>query len=116
MTAFYNDMGGRIAKLRRENHLTQPELAEMLDISVKHCSAVERGLSNLSLDRLCLLCDIFGTTMDYLVRGIGEKSMVQIPSYIIDTLNSNDCDKKSLLMDYLKMYQKLTQSNKTEKK
>ena len=36
-------IGERIAKLRKENHMTQAMLAEKLNISVKHCSAIECG-------------------------------------------------------------------------
>ena len=34
-------IGERIAKLRKENHMTQAMLAEKLNISVRHCSAIE---------------------------------------------------------------------------
>ena len=36
-------MGKRIAALRKEHHMTQAELAESLDISIKHCSSVKEA-------------------------------------------------------------------------
>lgn len=55
----YYEMGARIAALRKENAITQEKLAEILDISVKHCSEVERGVSSLSLEKLIYLSDFF---------------------------------------------------------
>ena len=45
-------MGERIAKLRKENHMTQAILAEKLNISVRHCSAIECGNARLSIEKL----------------------------------------------------------------
>lgn len=40
-----------------------------MDISIKHCNAVERGLSSLSLEKLIDLIYMFVVTLDYLVKG-----------------------------------------------
>ncbi len=45
-------IGERIAKLRKENHMTQAMLAEKLNISVRHCSAIECGNARLSIEKL----------------------------------------------------------------
>lgn len=97
------DMGIRIAKLRKENHISQEQLAEMLNISVKHCSEVERGVSCLSLDKLVDLCSILSSDLDYIVRGI-NKVDTNIPSYIYDLLNSEDRD---LFLEYVLMFKKI---------
>ena len=47
MENLYAKIGQRIVQIRHANNLTQYQLAEMLDISVKHCSAIERGKSSL---------------------------------------------------------------------
>lgn len=39
MENLYAKIGQRIVQIRHANNLTQYQLAEMLDISVKHCSA-----------------------------------------------------------------------------
>lgn len=41
MENLYAKIGQRIVQIRHANNLTQYQLAEMLDISVKHCSAIE---------------------------------------------------------------------------
>ena len=62
-------MGERIAKLRKENHMTQAILAEKLNISVRHCSAIECGNARLSIEKLIEVADLFHVTLDYLILG-----------------------------------------------
>lgn len=84
MKSLHKNIGQRIALLRQENHITQAQLAELLDISIKHCSEVERGLACLSLEKLVALCSILSTDLDYLVRGIDKRPSdeMNIPFYI----------------------------------
>ncbi len=62
-------MGKRIRELRRRIGMMQEELSEQFGVSVKHMSEAERGISGLSVENLVKLCDIFGVTLDYLIRG-----------------------------------------------
>jgi transcriptional regulator with XRE-family HTH domain len=53
--------GGNLKFYRKEKRLSQEQLSEMVDISVKHLSAIERGLTFVSadlLDRLAQSLDI----------------------------------------------------------
>ncbi len=66
-----NDMKSIIAtniiKLRKENKLTQAELAEKLNYSDKAISKWERGESVPDIEILKNLADMFGVTVDYLI-------------------------------------------------
>lgn len=108
MNTLYKAIGQRIALLRQENHITQAQLAEKLDISVKHCSEVERGLSCLSLEKLITLCSILSTNLDYLIRGIDNRTPTEstIPTYVIEVFNTGDTREKALLQDYLLLFKK----------
>lgn len=110
MSKLYQDIGKRISGLRKENKMTQLQLAEALDISVKHMSEVERGITCLSLEKLNLLCDILPVSLDYLIRGIDKRRDEErkIPSYIIELYNSADEEKKQLLEEYLLFFRKMT--------
>ncbi|MCI5856693.1 MAG: helix-turn-helix domain-containing protein [Agathobacter sp.] len=104
----YYEMGARIAALRKENAITQEKLAEILDISVKHCSEVERGISSLSLEKLIFLSDYFHCSMDYLVRGLDANHAAHaLPAFVIEIMESDDRKERQLLMQYLQMYGKL---------
>ena len=63
------EIGIRVRRLRKLNHMTQAELAEAVGVSVKHISGVERGVSNLSLENLIKACKTLDTGLDYLVFG-----------------------------------------------
>ncbi len=68
------DMGMRIKEKRKELKLTQEMLAEMLGISVKHLSEVERGIAGLSIDNLVHLSYVFDVSIDYLIKGSVSES------------------------------------------
>jgi transcriptional regulator with XRE-family HTH domain len=104
----YLDIGIRISQLRRKNRFTQAQLSELLDITSKHLSESERGLTSLSLDKMILLCDILNTDMEYLVRGNDiTKHSVDIPDYIMDILHSDNPNHKKLLQDYFQMFKRI---------
>lgn len=108
-------IGSKIAQLRKANNLTQEQLAEKLDISIKHCSAVERGLSCLSLEKLIEISEIFDTSLDFLLKNSSNKKEIVsgiIPESIIAIINSNDEQEISLLQEYLRMYTKLHDKTK----
>lgn len=53
----YQSLGLNIALYRKKNHLTQMQLAELLDIDRSHLSAVELGNVGVSLDVIFKFCD-----------------------------------------------------------
>lgn len=61
-----------IIKLRKENKLTQAELAEKLNYSDKAISKWERGESIPDIEILKSLADMFGVTVDYLITENAE--------------------------------------------
>lgn len=102
------EVGKNIAELRRARHITQEAFAEVLDISVKHCSEVERGVAFLSFDKLLFVSDYFDCTLDYLVYGADTSDVVAaIPKHVIEILKSDDEQEKQLLLKYLNMYYQL---------
>ena len=70
-----------ITELRIQNNMTQLELAEKLNYSDKTISKWERAESSPDISILVEIADLFGVTLDYLVRsesierGAGEGSL-----------------------------------------
>ena len=58
----------KILRLRTEKGLSQLELAEQLEVSRQSVSKWETGQSVPDLDKLIKLSDLFGVTVDELVR------------------------------------------------
>ena len=58
-----------IAELRKRNNLSQADLAVKLNVSQQSVSFYENGKREPPLDVLIKLSDLFGCTIDELVRG-----------------------------------------------
>ncbi len=110
MKELYKEIGKRIRKVRLANNLTQQDMAEIMDISVKHCGEVERGASTYSLINFSYFCDTFDLSLDYLIRGKTgrDKNAPIIPQTVIDIMSSGDEEKKKLFLDYLKIFNTMT--------
>ena len=83
----YKEVGRRIAKKRKELGLKQSEVNEMAGLSDKYLSNIERASSIPSIDVLMKLCDVLGTTPDYLLLGTtADKSSEEFGKHIQDIL------------------------------
>lgn len=106
-------IGSKIATLRKQHGWTQEQLAERLDISVKHCSAVERGLSCLSLEKLIDVSNIFDISLDLLLKDVSSVNKSydclcdKFPPSIVNIIRSGNETEIRLLTEYLYMYTKL---------
>lgn len=66
-------LGSRIAALRAAQGLSQTELAEALEVSRQSVSKWETDGSVPELDKLLRLAEVFGVTLDELVKGDGSE-------------------------------------------
>lgn len=57
----------RLKRLRKENGVSQKEVADHIGLSVSAYSNYEQGIREPSLDILLKLSDYFDTTCDYLL-------------------------------------------------
>lgn len=111
-------IGLRIAKLRKEHCMTQEQLAEKLDISIKHCSSVERGLSSLSLEKLIDVSNLFDVSLDYLIKGTSASNdsikqiWANLPQSITSVLTSKNEEEIQLLIEYMQLFSKLRKGTK----
>lgn len=101
MTDLRKQISKRIVGLREDHHLTQEKLAEILNISIKHCSSVERGVAMLSLEKLVELANYFDVSLDYLLRGADQ---LNVPSQILEIYQTSDQEEQKRLERYLQMY------------
>lgn len=106
-------MGERIKIRRKELRIKQAELAEFLNISNNHMSAIENGRQKPSLDTFIHICNHLNVTPDYLL--LGNMHAYNIPQDIFDNLrlcNENDIE---LAQDFIKLLVKRNASNHTLK-
>ena len=57
----------RLEELRRENRLTQQHMADLLGIKQPSYARYEDGSCEPNLERLVIIADTFGVTVDYLL-------------------------------------------------
>lgn len=74
-------VGNVIAKLRRQNGMTQSALAEKLGVSDKAVSKWESGQGYPDITQFPVLAEIFGVSIDYLM--LGEEKGITIAGNII---------------------------------
>jgi transcriptional regulator with XRE-family HTH domain len=67
----------KIKELRKENGLTQKQLAKILNISETGFASWEQGLSEPNTDNIINLCQIFNVSADYLL-GIENEAGTKI--------------------------------------
>jgi len=59
----------RIKRFRTDLHLSQEYVANYLGINRVSYTQVENGNRNLNAEEVVKLCDLFGVSTDYLLRG-----------------------------------------------
>lgn len=80
-------IGDKIKKIRKENKLTQKELAKILDIKPTAVSAWELGRNKPLMDKLELMSDRFNVPISYFfddedINNLRDKTYVPIYGYI----------------------------------
>jgi len=59
--------GQRLLLLRKQRGKTQADVAKLLEVTPTQVSDLEGGKTGTTLSRLCLLCDYFNVSADYLL-------------------------------------------------
>ncbi len=108
MTINYQLIGQRIALYRKKNYVTQEHLAEYLDVSTTFISKIERGKTQLSLERLVQICQYLNINPTELLYGNNFESsfkrfelsslLEQCPEETLPLI-------KSLIEDVIQYYQ-----------
>lgn len=98
-------MGERMKKQRKLLHMTQEQLAEKLNISVKHYGGVERGNAGLSIENLIEASNILGIDLNYLIKG-EENPIESIPGRMKEIYLNSSPDKRQHIMELLEIVNK----------
>lgn len=100
-------MGRRIRGCRKQSGFTQEKMAEILDVSVKHYSEVERGITGLAVEKLIFLSHLFNVSLDYLLKGDGKPA--DIPCILVEIYRSCPNEKRAALVELAKNIHQLLQ-------
>lgn len=94
-------LGKNIQALRKENQMTQSELAEKLLVSRQAVSKWESDFNEPDIKTLIALSDIFHVTIDELVKGTHIQE--ELESHVIDDI---DIDEEQMTSEILKTNKK----------
>lgn len=59
--------GNRLKELRKKKRLTQQDMADMMDLTMRNYQRYEYGMINVPATTLNFFADFFGVTTDYLL-------------------------------------------------
>ena len=107
----YQLVGQRIAFYRKKKYITQECLAEHLDVSSAFISKIERGKTQLSLERLVQICQYLDIGPTEILYG----SVPDASSYMLPELSTllEQCPKetlplvKSIIEDIIKYHKSI---------
>ena len=86
-------LGRRIRAIRTERELTQEQVAGLATLSAKFLGEVERGVSNISIDRLGKVAEVLGVELRDLMENEHERSrfeLIQEITRMAPKLNERD--------------------------
>lgn len=73
-TSLNAKIGARIKFFREQAGLTQEQLAERINRSTQFISTIERGAVGPGLETVIALCEVLGTSSEWLLRGLHQTS------------------------------------------
>lgn len=106
-----NGFSGRLAKIRKEKHLTQAEVAEKLNVSFQAVSLWERGETVPDVEKVVEMASLFGVTTDWLLLGKEE----EVVPFDFDEPLSDRLFNEEHMYTYVKTYGTLRGMQQTVK-
>lgn len=103
-------LGQKVRQLRNMHHLSQANLAELIDVSTNYIGQIERGDRKPSIETLVLLCNTLGTSMDYILSDSLTTNEDQLSFDILSKLSTLSLEEKkyfySTISSYVQMKEK----------
>ncbi|MFU2207728.1 helix-turn-helix domain-containing protein [Solidesulfovibrio sp. C21] len=105
MANIHKILGKRIQSFRRKAGLTQLQLAEIADLSLKHLGEIERGRGNPTLESLDNLSQALGislmTLFDLEIEALTTQDMEKLAINIIQSSSSENKSKMLKILSIL---------------
>lgn len=95
----YKIIGKRIKEIRKENNLTQAELAEKCNLAVSYISRIESGKKKASLKSLVKLGNSMGVTVDTFLIGNQKNDFKKYLSNLLRIFEDFDNNQKQMISE-----------------
>ena len=97
------ELGKRIKHCRNMKHLTQENLAELIDVSPHYIYEIEKGLKCMSLPTLIDISTALNISTDYLLFGHTLSSPQDTNDYLKSVLDDIPPQKRNNIAEVLKL-------------
>jgi len=94
-------LGTRISQLRKRSSMTQPMLAEKMNVSQSTITSWENDRRAVSSEDLIKLADLFTVTTDYLLGRKTDLGDVPVAAHIDGELDDLTEEERQEIMDYI---------------
>ena len=101
------NIGNTISELRKKNHLTQEELAEELDISVKYISRIENGSGGVKLETLINAMNLLGIVPNVAFYDLIKNDDIKLQLFLSSKISELSKDKIDFLLSLIDSLKKL---------
>ena len=106
----YARLGIKIKKLRQDKHLTQDNLARVIELwteligcNTSHISNIENNYTKLSLNALLAIANALHTSVDYLLSNQYENPSLALDNEIARAVTTLDLENKERLLRIIKV-------------
>lgn len=94
------EIGKRIQSRRKQQGLTQEQLADRMNVSIQMISNLERGNKAIRIDNLINLSQILDVSTDYILTGKETQDDFHALTARIEALSPADRKMIEMLVDY----------------
>ena len=95
------EIGERVRLARLSRHMSQAQLAALLDVSVPYISHIEQGKQAMSIITLQAICNSLEISADWILRNNSPASKQMVDEDIAQLLGDCTVAERSALLDVM---------------
>lgn len=92
-------IGSRIKAARERKHLTQEDLAAIVDLSPTHVSVIERGVKPPKLETFVNIANALGVSADTLLQDVVDQSVEGVSSSLASDIMKLPPNERSRMIN-----------------
>ncbi len=99
-------IGDRLRALRCAGRYSRKDIAARIGLTAKYYADIERGTCGMSVDTLLALANVYGVSLDYLVRGKENALSDEQVEWAVHCLCGLGEERREIAYDMLKVLEK----------
>ena len=103
----YDSIGKKIKEYRVKKHLTQEQLAESLNISVKYVSRIENGNGGVKLETLINAMNLLGLVPNVAFSDLIKNDDLKLQLFLSSKISELSKEKVEFLLNFIDLLKNL---------